>query len=361
MPGPDKYAAALADPPKPKAATSKPPKGKAVRAPSRKPGPDPIAPLAIAETPAHRDPSAARTASSPDYNMGDMAWLWERHQRLRQLVNMAIAARPLRGLSVWLSKKTDGKVTSLDDADFRVRLAAVRKWAADPTDAQDRNNYSNRAQTTLAQWMEAANEAKANPLELIDFLQSALVPTQRLGTALSSAERGRLVDWIESARKVKLRDGSWRHIVRALSSLYDYSGSMPVPGFTGVSKVKPLSPKNLGTKRVYAMEVASIEYLLPRSFDANGKPERWVRHEHITAAEKCRQIAKTYGEYKALLGMTAAGRLWLCWTEDRRSMFFATDRKPSRPLLATGESMVFESVLYGGGLPTQTMMAGLIV
>lgn len=89
-----------------------------------------------------------------------------------------------------------------------------------------------------------------------------------------------------------------------------------------VAQVEPLQA---GSFPADAMEVVEVGYALP---DANG---RYVDvRSHRTAAAHVAVKARTEDEYGEALADTPAGRLWLAFAPG--TLFFATDRKPDRPI-----------------------------
>jgi len=138
--------------------------------------------------------------------------------------------------------------------------------------------------------------------------------------------------------------------VRNASSYTGFSylrGAKPMAAPTSVSG----TADDFGVSdAVYGFEVMGFVYYIDDQVTPDGKPVSSKAVSHQTAASK---LASQVGadEYPAALtgpmSFAPAGRLFLCYSDDTKSMFFATDRSPSRKLLLIGEQSPRDAVLFG--------------
>lgn len=171
-------------------------------------------------------------------------------------------------------------------------------------------------------------------------------PMMVIGRTFKRSLRG-----ISSSRSAVMQEAA--RAVRAFSNTL-------FKGFFQRRGLKPWSNSS-GTRNVMGIEVIGFSYLIPQKFGEDGEAIMDGAHEvsHATAATVAELRASDPGELKGTLGMTPAGRLWLCADGKQRGLFLATDRQPGRQLFLVRKESKNDAALHGKDI--QSLVSGFTV
>lgn len=161
------------------------------------------------------------------------------------------------------------------------------------------------------------------------FSKSSLPIFQQVGSFLRNVQKNAAFDGFSFLRNAK---------------------PMPLPRTTGGKATR--SKQHAGTSNVPVMglQVVEFEYEVATEVNPDGSAAKTKRLSHKTGGyELARQLSAS--EYVAAItgpySYTPAGRTFLCYSQEAGSMFLATDRRPSRPVLLVGETSPRDAVLHG--------------
>jgi len=277
-----------------------------------------------------------RRATADPWYLGSMVYAFDHSEAMRRAASAHLRdelAAIVRGGGRGPVKDWYTQYLASNDTKLAQRLAGE---GLDGLSSQDRHavlkafakalpfEYVSRVVHWLHQLGHAAAAYRVNPVDFAELL----------ATLDQGGVPGSYAGYLQGMRQTRLssRDHAFVQATRFLDAIHKGVPIQPI----SLDKAHPWRPPSRATT-VFGLEVTEIAYSLPQEFTADGKVKRWSTPiTHPTAAAKISRFAADRDQYQALLGETAAGRLYLCFDSSFRRMFFATDRKPVRSVFPIG-------------------------
>lgn len=223
--------------------------------------------------------------------------------------------------------------------------------------AGDLNQARDKVREVVGSIIDTANEIKMNPLDVVTLAGEGV--GANAGTPRTKAPANswltnvtRYKESLEAAKAaIKKFSRSKIRLLQEASNFLHKAAEGASIAFAKGLKAWPAPARrasNKGGKQttnvVYMVEVLDFTY----DIEGSGKSLK-----HVTAARQAERKLNTPEELAyALQNYTPAGRIYLCYSPQTKSMFLASQRKPSKPVYVNGKRIDSVAALYGATAPS---------
>jgi hypothetical protein len=242
---------------------------------------------------------------------------------------------------------------TFDDMPAAARMNLVPKWAM-----ARQADYVTAVGVLATEIADIATAEKVNALDIVDEIYDAAfvgkseayinsgiraVGFGSSGVAQRVAKKLNLVKRLRP-RLVRSNMPLLNKIGNELGKLDAFAGVGAVP-YTAIYGAKPW--KTGKSQNVMGVEVTGFAYKIATAVDDTGKPTAETRMEHALASEKAfAKSGNDAGKYKAILGRTPLGRVFLCQDPATKNLFLASDHSPRSKVWVQNEDSKFLKWLY---------------